>query len=219
MGNLSNPAMDAWLIALAIVVIVFLGWWILKRFEGPAESEFEDWARTCLEKQAMKRGGSVKMSGQTALLTTPYKNISIEVSKALVPGYEDNEYIYARFKSPLFADKSFKVIVDSDDEWLKPRFVAHRMEVADERFRGKYIVDASDGDFVNSVLSAEIRDRLLKRTVDVRFGKRVGHRLGEQGWLTVFTGAINEEAYDSLIEIAVIFYERFEVLEQERRVA
>src|SRR4029450_6834803 len=130
MGNLSNPAMDAWLIALAIVVIVFLGWWILKRFEGRGESEVEDWARTWLEKQAMKRGGSVKMSGQTALLTTPYKNISIEVSKALVPGYEDNEYIYARFKSPLFADKSFKVIVDSDDEWLKPRFVAHRMEVA-----------------------------------------------------------------------------------------
>lgn len=209
--------MDPWLIALAIVVIVLLGWWILKRFEGPAEREFEDWAKTCLEKQAMKRGGSVKMSGRTALLTTPYKSISIEVSKALVPGHEDSEYIYARFKSPLFADKSFKVIVDSDDVWLKPRFVAHRMEVGDERFRGKYVVDAADGVFVNSVLSPEIRDRLLERAFDVRFGKRVGHRLGEQGWLTVFTGAINEEAYDSMIEIAVLFYERFEVLEQVRR--
>jgi hypothetical protein len=87
--------MNAWLIAAVIVVIVLLGWWIMGLINGPAEREFEVWVKTCLEKQAIKRGGSVTMSGRTALLTTPYKDISIEVSKALVPGQDLNEYIYA----------------------------------------------------------------------------------------------------------------------------
>ena len=204
--------MDAWLIAPVIVVVVLLGWWIMGRINGPAEREFEDWAKTCLEKQAIKRGGSVKMSGRTPVLTTPYKDINIEVSKAMVPGQDLNEYIYARFKSPIFADKSFKVMVDSDDMWLKPRFVAHRIEVSDERFGEKFVVDADDPAFANNVLSAEIREKLLEHAFDVRFGKRVGRAVGEQGWLTVFTGAIKEDAYDNMIEVAVLFYERFEAL-------
>ena len=205
--------MDGWLIALSIVVIVVLGWWVQKRFEGPAKSEFEDWVKMCLEKQALKRGGSVNVSGRTAVLKTPYKNISIEVSKALVPGHDDNEYIYARFRSPLFTDKSFKLMVDSDDVWLKPRFVTNRVEVSDEKFSEKYVVDAADATFVNSVLSPELRDRLLQHAFEVRFGKRVGRRVGEQGWLTVFTYAIKEESYDNMIEVAVMFYERFQALE------
>ena len=211
--------MDTWLIAAVIVVIVVLGGWSMERINGPEEREFEDWTKTCLEKQAQKRGGSVKMSGRTALLTTPYKDINIEVSKAMVPGHDFSEYIYARFKSPLFADKSFKVMVDSDDMWLKPRFVAHRIEVSDERFSEKFVVDADDATFANNVLSAEIREKLLEHAFDVRFGKRVGRGIGEQGWLTVFTGAIKEEAYDNMIEVAAMFYERFQALDSARRIA
>ena len=210
-------AMDAWLIAPAIVVIVLLGWWIMGRINGPAEGEFEDWVKTCLKKQAIKRGGNVDLSGRTAVLTTPYKDISIEVSKELVPGHEENEYIYARFKSPVFSAKSFKVLVDSDDWLLKPRFLSNRVAVSDERFEGKYVVDAADAMFVNSVLSAEIRDRLLQHAFDVRFGKRVGRRIGEEGWLTVFTVAITEESYENMIEVAVMFYERFQALDTARR--
>ena len=127
--------MDVWLIAAVIVLVVLLGWWIMGRINGPAEREFEDWVKACLEKQAVKRGGSVDISGRTAVLTTPYKEISIEVSKALVPGHEDNEYIYARFRSPLFPNKSFKILVDSDDVLLKPRLLTNRVEVRDERTR------------------------------------------------------------------------------------
>ena len=208
--------MDAWLIAPVIVVIVLLGWWIMGRINGPAEREFEDWVKTCLEKQAIKRGGSVDLSGQTAVLTTPYKDISIEVSKELVPGHEENEYIYARFKSPQFSDKSFNVMVDSDDWLLKPRFLSNRVAVSDERFQGKYVVDAADAMFVNSVLNPEIRDRLLKQPFDVRFGKRVGHAIGEKGWLTVFTVAIREESYDNMIEVAIMFCERLQALDTIR---
>ena len=211
--------MNAWLIAAVIVVIVLLGWWIMGLINGPAEREFEVWVKTCLEKQAIKRGGSVTMSGRTALLTTPYKDISIEVSKALVPGQDFNEYIYARFKSPLFADKSFKIMVDSDDVLLKPRFVSHRMEVSDERFSEKFVVDAADANFASNVLSAEIRGKLLEHAFDVRFGKRIGRGIGEQGWLTVFTSAIKEEAYDNMIAVAIMFYERFQTLDATPRIA
>src|SRR5436190_4939834 len=204
--------MDAWLIAVVIVLVILLGWWIIGRINGPAEREFEDWVKTCLKKQAVKHGGSVDVTGRTAVLTTPYKETSIEVSKAPVPGHEDSEYIYARFRSPLFADKSFKILVDSDDVLLKPRLLSDRVDVSDERFKGKYVVSASDADFVNSVLSREIRDRLLQHALDVRFGKRVGHPIGEKGWLTVFTIAMREESYDNMIEVAVMFYERFQAL-------
>jgi len=210
--------MDAWLIAVVLVLVVLLGWWIMGRINGPAERELEDWVTTCLEKQAVKRGGSVDMSGRTAVLTTPYKEISIEISKALVPGHEDSEYIYARFRSPFFADKSFKILVDSDDVLLKPRLLSNRVEVSDERFKRKYVVGASDADFVNSVLSQETRDRLLQHALDVRFGKRVGHAIGEKGWLTVFTIAIREESYDNMIDVAAMFYERFLAVDASRRI-
>ena len=150
------------------------------------------------------------------MLTTPYKDIRVEVSKALVPGHDFIEYIYARFRSPLFADKSFKVMVDSDDVLLKPILLTNRVEVSDERFKGKYVVGANDPGFVNSVLSPELRDKLLEHALDVQFGKRIGRGIGEQGWLTVFTGAIKEEAYDNMIEVAVMFYERFQALDNVR---
>jgi len=109
-------------------------------------------------------------------------------------------------------------MVDSDDVWLKPRLLTHRVEVSDEKFNEKYVVDAIDATFVNNVLSPEIRDRLFQDEFDVRFGKRIGRRIGEEGWLTVFTIAIKEESYDNMIEVAIMFYERFQALDAERRV-
>jgi len=186
--------------------------------DRPAQREFTAWVTACLEKQAIKHAGFVDLSGRTAVLLTPYKDICIEVSKELLPGHEENEYTYARFRSPFFADKSFKVIVNSDDVWLKPRFVAHRIEVSDDRFKGKYVVDASDAGFVKSVLSPEIRERLLQQEFNVRFGKRVGSVIGEEGWLTIFTIAIKEESYDNMIDVAAMFYERFLAVDASRRI-
>jgi agmatinase len=51
-----------------------------------------------------------------------------------------------------------------------------------------------------------------------RFGKRIGRGIGGQGWLTVFTSAIKEEAYDNMIEVAIMFYERFQALNTTPRI-
>jgi hypothetical protein len=206
--------MAGWFIALAIVVIVLLGWWIQDRINGPMEREFEQWTERCLEKQALKRGGSVKVSGRRAVLTVPYKGTNIEISNAALPGGEGDQYSYARFRTKSFADKDFRIIVNSDDFWLKPRLVASRLEVSDERFGGNYVVAATDAFFLHSVLTPEIRDKLLEDAFNVRFGKRVARRVGERGWLTVFTGGVatEERAYDSMIEIAILFHDRLEAL-------
>jgi hypothetical protein len=201
------------LVVVVIIGVILIGWMIQRLVFAPADREAEKWVEKLLEEQARNRNGSVNVSGRRASLTVPHKNINIEVSSAGIAGGGDGgdfDYFYARFRLNVFTDKDFSLIVKSDG-LLKPYF--SRLEVLDKRFGERYVAAGSDSSFLNGVLTPEIRDKLLEASLNVQFGRRVGYGVGERGWLTVFKWHfVTEDAYDSMIETAILFYERFEEL-------
>ncbi len=200
-------------VVVVIIGVILIGWMIQKLIFGPADREFEKSVERVLEVQARKHNVSVNVSGRRAFLTIPHKEINIEVSSAGIAGGGDGggfDYFYARFRSNVFTDKDFSLIVKSDG-LLKPLF--SRLEVSDERLSERYVVAGSDSSFLDGVLTPEIRDKLLEASLNVQFGRRVGYGVGEKGWLTIFKWHfVTEVAYDSMIEIAILFYKRFEEL-------
>jgi len=178
------------LVVVVIICVILVGWMIQRLIFGRDDGEAEQWVERLLEEQARKRNGSVNVSGRRAFLTVPHKKINIEVSSATIAGGGDGvdfDYFYARFRSNVFTDKDFSLIVKSDG-LLKPYL--SRLDMSDERLREKYVVAGSDGSFLDDVLTPEIRDKLLEASLNVQFGRRVGYGVGERGWLTVFNGTL-----------------------------
>ena len=90
------------------------------------------------------------------------------------------------------------------------------MELLDEKLREKYVVTGNDATFVNRLLTAELRDKLLQDSQHVKFGRRIDSSTlsRERGWLTVFTQGMRagDEVFDGLVETAILFYESLEAL-------
>jgi hypothetical protein len=165
---------------------------------------------------ARKRNGTVKISRGCPTLTVPYKSVNIELSLV-----EDNnelyrEYTYARFRTEVFTDKEFRIVLNSKGLFLKPVVVGTRLAVPDEKFSENYIVVGNDAPFVQALLTREIRDRLLAESLQVKFGRRTDSSAlsRERGWLSVFTQGMKagEDVFNGLIEAAILFYERLEEL-------
>jgi hypothetical protein len=126
------------------------------------------------------------------------------------------EYTYARFQTELFNDKEFLIAVNSKELLLKPLVFGTRVEVSDNKFAEEFVVTGNDAAFVNDLLTDEIRDKLRKESVHVKFGRRTDSSTltRERGWLSVFTQGMRTgvEAFDGLIETAILFYERIDAI-------
>jgi hypothetical protein len=169
-----------------------------------------------MDKQALKRHGTLAVAGRTPALRIPHKTTTIEL------GYISNtvdlsrEFTYARFRTEHFPDKKFSMYVNSKDFLNKPIAIGTRVELVDERLREKYVVTGNDAAFVNRLLTQEVRDKLLQDSLHVKFGRRIDSSTlsRERGWLTVFILGMNasDELFDRLIETAILFYESLEAL-------
>jgi len=215
--------MDGWGFGLGIVGICLL-WFIVKwLYFDPARREYRMWVRECLSRQAQKPNGTVNVTHGWPVLTIPYKTVNIELSLRENNDESALEYTYARFRTEVFNDKNFKAILDSKDLFQKPMIFGTRLAVLDEKFSEKYIVAGNDASFVNSLLTQEIRDRLLDESLQVAFGRHTDSSTlsRERGWLSVFTKGMRakDEVLDGLIETAILFYQRLEALNKQRRVA
>jgi|SRR4030095_15935064 hypothetical protein len=206
--------MNGWVLALVILLVL---WLIVKwLFISPAENKFNEWARECMDKQALKHHGTVTVANGMPALKIPYKSTTIDL--VFIRNDEDlfREYTYARFRTEHFSDKKFSMHVNSKDFLLKPLAIGTRVEILDERLREKYVVTGNDAAFVNRLLTEEIRDKLLKQSLHVKFGRRIDSSTlsQERGWLTVFIQGTNasDELFDGLIETASLFYESLEAL-------
>jgi hypothetical protein len=207
---------NAWLWVLTIGGTVLV-WLIFSRlFIAPGEREFAERTRTCLDKQAQKRNGKVKVTQGRPTLTVPYKTANIELSLISNNVELYSEYTYARFRTEAFTDKKFMILLNSKDFFLKPLAIGTRVEGFDDEFSAKYIVTGNDASFVKSVLAKDVRDKLLQESLHVKFGRRTdsSQLSRERGWLTVFTQGMkaDDEVFDGLIETAILFYERLEAL-------
>ena len=206
-----------WILGIGGVVLVWLiAKWL---YFDPVQSEFETFTRECLDRQAQKRNGTVSVSHGRPTLTVPHKAVSIEVS--LISNDDDiaSESTYARFRMDDFTGKELRIILNSKDLFLKPLVFGTRVNVSDARFSEKYIVVGNDATFVNALLTQEIRDKLCEHSLQVKFGRRTdSSRLSrDRGWLSVFTQGIRsgDEAFDQLIETAILFHERLEALKSQ----
>ena len=206
--------MHSWV--FAVVFGVILGLLVKWLFIKPTEDKFDKLARECMDKQALKRHGTLTVAERMPALLIPHKTTTIEL------GYISNnvdlsrEFTYARFRTEHFPDKKFSMYLNSKDFLNKPLAIGTRVELVDERLREKYAVTGNDALFVNRVLTEEVRNRLLQESLHVKFGRRIDSSIlsGEHGWLTVFILGMNasDELFDRLIETAVLFYESLEAL-------
>lgn len=201
----------------AVVLGVILGLLVKWLFIKPAEDKFDKLAWECMDKQALKRHGTLAVAGRTPTLRIPHKTTTIEL------GYISNsvdlsrEFTYARFRTEHFPDKKFSMCLNSTDFLNKPLAIGTRVELVDERLREKYAVTGNDAVFVNRVLTEEVRNRLLQESLHVKFGKRIdSSALSREhgGWLTVFIlgTRAGDGLFDGLIETAMLFYESLESL-------
>jgi len=203
---------------LSIVGGVLL-WLIIKwLFISPSERKFDAFVTECFSKQALKRNGTVTHDRQ-ARLKVPYKTATIELSFLSDDDELYREHTYARFQTDLFTDKKFWVLQKEDSLLLRPLLVGTKIEVADEKFSEKFLVTGDDPTFVNRLLSQEVRERLLTKPLQIKFGGRSDSTLlsRERGWLSVFTpgATASDELFDDLIETAILFYERLESLSKD----
>jgi hypothetical protein len=94
-----------------------------------------------------------------------------------------------------------------------------RLEVSDKSFAEKFAITANDTSFANNLLTKEIRDQLLQVCPHVKFGRRTDAAVfdRERGWLTVFVPGflINDEIFDGLIETALLFCDRLQLLKSQ----
>jgi hypothetical protein len=206
--------MSGWGLALLIIGVCVV-WFVVQKFYfGPAEQQFKDSVRKCLDKQSLKHNGSVGTAQGQPLLTIPYQKIRIQVSLIEYNDMSTSDHTFARFKTEAHNGQQFRIIRDSKDILTKPLVIGTRVAVPDDDFGSKYIVTGDDAAFVNEVLSQEIRDKLVKNELQVKFGRRtdVSRLNRERGWLTVFKGGMRaeDEVFDVLIETAILFYERLE---------
>ena len=206
--------MYLWVFALVIIVLL---WLVVKwLFIRPAEAEFKKVARETMEKQALKRQGRLTVAQRMPALSIPYKTTTIDLGYISNDDDLSQEYTYARFRTENFPDKKFSMYVNSKDFFTKPLAIGTRVELVDERLREKYVVTGNDASFVNQLLTDELREKLLQKPLHVKFGRRIDSSTvsRERGWLTVFTqgNRAEDELFDSLIETAILFYERLEAL-------
>ena len=200
-----------------VLVIIVLLWLVVKwLFISPAEAEFKKVAREVMEKQALKRQGRLTVAQRMPALTIPYKTTTIDLGYISNDDDLSQEYTYARFRTENFPDKKFSMYVNSKDFFTKPLVIGTRVELIDERLREKYVVTGNDARFVNRLLTDAVREKLLQKPLHVKFGRRIDSSTlsRERGWLTVFTqgNRAEDELFDSLIETAILFYERLEAL-------
>jgi len=206
--------MYLWVFVLVIIVLL---WLVVKwLFISPAEAEFKKVAREVVEKQALKRQGRLTVAQRMPALTIPYKTTTIDLGYISNDDDLSQEYTYARFRTENSPDKKFSMYVNSKDFFTKPLVIGTRVELVDERLREKYVVTGNDARFVNRLLTDAVREKLLQKPLHVKFGRRIDSSTlsRERGWLTVFTqgNRAEDELFDSLIETAILFYERLEAL-------
>jgi hypothetical protein len=196
------------------VVAVVIAWLIFRRiFLTPAEREFEELRRQGLAEAAKRRNGKVTGYSAQRKLTITHESTPVELSFVERIEEPSSDYTYARFQTDSFTDKKFNVVLNSNDFFKKPLVIGTRITIDDERFADKFIVTGNDPNFTNKVLNEEIRARLLRDSLNVKFGRRTdSSRLSrEKGWLTVFvSGTASDKAtFEQLIETAILFRERF----------
>jgi len=206
--------MYLWVFVLVIIVLL---WLVVKwLFISPAEAEFKKVAREVVEKQALKRQGRLTVAQRMPALTIPYKTTTIDLGYISNDDDLSQEYTYARFRTENSPDKKFSMYVNSKDFFTKPLVIGTRVELVDERLREKYVVTGNDARFVSRLLTDAVREKLLQKPLHVKFGRRIDSSTlsRERGWLTVFTqgNRAEDELFDSLIETAILFYERLEAL-------
>lgn len=206
--------MYPWVFAVVILVLV----WVMVKwlFIRPAETKFDQLARECLDRQALKRHGTLTVAQRMPALRIPYKNTAIELGYITNTDDLTREYTCSRFRTAHFRNKKFSMYVNSKDLLLKPMAIGTRVELFDEGLREKYVVTGNDAGFVNRLLSEDVRNRLLQEALHVKFGRRIDSSTlsRERGWLTVFTQGTQaaDELFDGLIETAILFHERLEAL-------
>jgi hypothetical protein len=203
-----------WVFALVIALLL---WVIVKwLFIRPAENKFDKLARECMDRQALKRHGTLTVAERMPALTIPYKTTTIDLGYITNNDDLSREFTYARFRTEHFPDKKFSMYVNSKDFFVKPLAIGTRVEIVDERLREKYVVTGNDAAFVNRLLNEEVRAKLLQESLHVKFGRRIDSSSlsRERGWLTVFTQGTQAEnkLFDGLIETAILFYETLESL-------
>ena len=206
--------MNGWILALVIGLLLWLiVKWLLIR---PAENKFNELARECLDKQALKHHGTLTVTNGMPALRIPYRTTTIDVAFIRNDDELFREYTYARFRTEHFPDKKFSMYVNSKDFLNKPLAIGTRVELVDESLREKYAVTGNDAVFVNRVLTEEVRNRLLQESLHVKFGRRIDSSAlnREHGWLTVFILGVRagDGIFDGLIETAILFYESLESL-------
>src|SRR5437763_3034932 len=121
--------MEGWVFILGIGGTCLLCLIIKWLYFDPAERSYKARVRKCMDGQARKRHGAVKVTHGRPTLTIPYKDVNIDLS--LVENNDEiyREYTYARFRTEFFDDKDFKIILDSKDLLLKPLVVGTRLKV------------------------------------------------------------------------------------------
>ena len=95
--------MYPWVFAVVILVLV----WVMVKwlFIRPAETNFDQLVRECLDRQALKRHGTLTVAQRMPALRIPYKNTAIELDYITNTDDLTREYTYSRFRTEHFADK------------------------------------------------------------------------------------------------------------------
>jgi hypothetical protein len=208
--------MNGSILVLGIVGVCVI-WFILKLLYFDKVDREQDVAiRKALDSQAQKHHGTVAISKGRPTLTIPHKGVEIELSCISNNVELYNEYTYARFQTDSFTEKDFLIALNSKELLLKPVVIGTRIEISDVRFSEAFVVTGNDAAFVNDLLTEDIREMLCKESFQIKFGRRTDSFTlsRERGWLSVFTQGMRtgEAAFDALIETAILFYERLEVL-------
>jgi hypothetical protein len=156
-------------------------------------------------------------------LTIPYKTASIEVSFS--PGGDDGipSDAYATLKAEAFTHKRFGIFYWKELYFRPALLVGSRLDIFEDELGNSYRVSGDDLIFVETVLTPEIRARLLELEdlrLRVEFGKPHGAFTlsRERGWLTVSaqgSSGIFDKDYDAVMETAIMFYERLEEMNRQ----
>jgi hypothetical protein len=203
-----------WLLVIGAGLLL---WLIIKwLFLNPAERADKARLDESFKKQARKRNGKVVLDRRTPALRIPHKTLEIELSFREDNVDLFNEYTYARFRIEGLPDKGLKILHLDKNFLAKPIALGARLDVSDERFSEKFAITGNDTSFANSLLTEEIRNKLMQVCPHVKFGRRTDAAPldRERGWLTVFIPGflIDDEVFDGLIETAVLFGDRLELL-------
>lgn len=96
--------MYPWVFAVVILVLV----WVMVKwhFIRPAETKFDQLARECLDRQALKRHGTLTVAQRMPALRIPYKNTAIELGYITNTDDLTREYTYSRFRTDTSGTKS-----------------------------------------------------------------------------------------------------------------